>query len=75
MTEGVPMRLESRRLEDGRGGVFVDGVLILTFPTEAESDSAVILACRRMVVDGIVRQVGQAFKDEKPMDLFDMEIR
>lgn len=73
--EGIPVSIESRRLEDGRGGIFINGELTQTFDTEAESDSVAIYTCRMMAIGGIAKQVGQAYKDEKPIDLFDMEIR
>jgi len=67
--------IESRKLPDGRGGVFIDGELIDTCDTEAESDSVAIAMVRLMVIAGVATQAGQAFKDEKPMDLFDMRVR
>lgn len=67
--------IESRLLPDGRGGVFIDGELIKICETEAESDSVAILAARLMVVAGIGEPDGQAFKDEKPIELFDMRIK
>lgn len=71
----VPVCIESRAMPDGKGGLFVDGELIQTFESEAESDSAAIAAVRHMVVAGIAEQAGQAFKDDKPIDLFDMRVR
>jgi hypothetical protein len=71
----VPKCIESRKLPDGRGGVFLDGELILVCDTEEQSDSAAIYAVRRMVIDGLVKSTGQAYKDDQPMELFDMSIR
>jgi hypothetical protein len=66
---------ESKLLEDGRGGLFINGELVETFDTEEQSDSAALLIVRRLIVDGHAEQSGQAYKDEKPIDLFDMRIR
>jgi hypothetical protein len=71
MSELQKFCFESRLLEDGRGGLFVDGELMQTFPTEAESDAAGLLALRMMVVGGLVKISGQALRDEKPFDLFE----
>lgn len=67
--------VESRRLPDGRGGLFINGELIQTCDTEEESDSLGIAAIRHAVVAGLISQEGQALKDDKPFDLFDMRIR
>jgi len=67
--------IESRGLPDGRGGLYLNGELIRIFDTEAESDSAGLAAIRHMIVDGVAEQTGQAYKDDKPIDLFDMRVR
>jgi hypothetical protein len=73
--KGMDVRLESKALPDGRGGLFINGELIETFDTEAESDSAGLAYVRSLVVLGIAEQNGQAYKDDKPIDLFDMSVR
>lgn len=75
ITKGMDVCIESRALPDGKGGLFLNDELIQTFDTEAESDSAGLAAIRHMIVDGLAEQSGQAFKDDKPIDLFDMTIR
>jgi hypothetical protein len=62
--------VESKALEDGRGGLFLNGELLDTFPSEAESDAAGIMLVRMLIVSGMGVQAGQAYKDEKPFDLF-----
>jgi hypothetical protein len=73
--EKVIFRIESRLLPDGKGGLFIDGELVQVFDTEAESDSAGLATIRHMVVAGIVEQSGQVYKDDKPIDLFDMRVK
>jgi hypothetical protein len=72
---GIDVCIESRLLPDGKGGIFANGELFMVCDSEAESDSIAILVTRQMVVAGAAIQNGQAFKDDKPMDLFDMSIR
>lgn len=67
--------IESRKLPDGRGGVFMDGELIDTCDTEADSDSLALMWVRVLVSTGVAEQDGQAFKDEQPIDLFDMRVK
>lgn len=74
LKNGMNVCIESRALPDGKGGLFLNDELIQDFDTEAESDSAAIHAVRMMIVDGIAEQAGQAFKDDKPIELFDMNI-
>lgn len=75
MIQRISARIESRRLPDGKGGLFIDDELMETFESEASSDSAAILMVRMMVVAGVAEQAGQVYKDEKPIDLFDMRVR
>ena len=70
MDEAVEMRFESRRLEDGRGGLFIDGELIQTFDTEAESDEAGLTAIRVLASSGAIKIGEGALRDGKPFDLF-----
>lgn len=71
----IDVLIESRALPDGKGGLFLDGVLVRAFDSEAESDTAVIAAVRHMTIDGLIEQNGQAYKDGKPFELFDMSIK
>jgi hypothetical protein len=65
----IPSKIESKRLEDGRGGLFFNGNLLEIFPTELESDEAGIGLARALFSLGIAKQVGQAYRDEQPYEI------
>lgn len=63
--------IESKLLPSGKGGLFLDGVLVAEFPTENDSDEAAKMAVRQMIVAGAAKQAGKAYENGHPIGLWD----